>query len=312
MVKRESCNYTHGGDIYTLSEELRIEPSEIMDFSSSLNPIGPPSSVMKIIRNLKKKDIMPYPDSSSRRLKGIIGDIYGVKPEDIVCGNGSTEIIYLIMKALRPRRLIIPAPTFNEYERAFNLYGKRDVLYFYLKEDDNFDISIDDLMEFISRNLLPDETIVFLCNPNNPTGRLIKRDDMLSLSEYAEREGFYLIIDEAFMDFVPDESMINMTRSLRYTIILRSLTKFFGMAGLRLGYGVFHPEISKKINEYKEPWSVNTIAQLAGINALMDMEFIKRTLRFIKNEKRYFENNLETSGIEYIPSYVNYYLIRKS
>ncbi len=311
MVNQVSSRYRHGGDIYSLAEELMVKPSNILDFSSSLNPIGPPPSVMKMIKNLKKMDIMPYPDSISRRLKRVIGENHNLEPEYIVCGNGSTEIIYLIMKALRPQRLIIPVPTFNEYERAFNLYGKRDnIFYFYLKDNENFEIRINDLIEFTLKNLIPDETIVFLCNPNNPTGRLIKRDDMFYISQSAERYRFYLVIDEAFMDFVPYESIINMSRPMRYTIVLRSLTKFFGIAGLRLGYGIFHPDLSKIINEYKEPWSVNTIAEMAGINALQDRGFIEKTLRFMKNERRYFEKNLKASGIEYIPSDVNYYLIR--
>jgi threonine-phosphate decarboxylase len=152
--------------------------------------------------------------------------------------------------------------------------------------------------------------MIFICNPNNPTAGLIKKSDMLSIAEAARDNACYLVVDEAFIDFIPRESIATEVQSNPYLIVLRSLTKFYALSGLRIGYAVIHPELSEAIKLIKEPWTVNTLAQLAGAAALKDADYATKTFRIIEEEKAYLERGLKRMGIKYYPSHINFYLLR--
>ena len=150
----------------------------------------------------------------------------------------------------------------------------------------------------------------FLCNPNNPTGRALKKADAIKIADASRKLKCYLIIDEAFIDFVPEESVIKEVGKNPYLIVLRSLTKFYALSGLRIGYGVFPLNITETIKKHKEPWTVNTLAQTAGIAAFNDTAFKKKTFRVIKQEKDFLEKEFKRLEISYVPSQANYYLLR--
>lgn len=295
---------THGGNIYILSEKLRLNEKNIIDFSASINPLGIPESVNSAIKD-NIKYLYNYPDPDAKRLRLQIAKHHKINLESIICGNGSTELIYLVARALRPERVLIPAPTFSEYERACKTSSKFKVQSLKLKSENNFDIETENFI-----NSMKGCEMAFLCNPNNPTGRVLKKADVIKIADASKKLKCYLIIDEAFIDFVPEESVIQEVEKNPYLIVLRSLTKFYALSGLRVGYGVFPLNITETIKKHKEPWTVNTLAQTAGIAAFNDTAFKKKTFRVIKQEKDFLEKKFKRLEISYIPSEANYYLLR--
>jgi threonine-phosphate decarboxylase len=308
----------HGGNIYRLAEELKIQERKIIDFSASINPLGISKKVKAEIRkNLKY--LNKYPDPESKRLRKYIAQYHGIEPEMILCGNGSTELIYLIIRALKPERVLIPAPTFSEYERAVLIDQGSETLkqggqieYLLLKEKDGFEIKPEEFIHAMAGNnsLVTPCDMAFLCNPNNPTGLLLRKDNVIKIAEEAKRQNCYLVVDEAFIDFCPEDSVINLVRDNPYLIVLRSMTKFYALSGLRIGYGVFPSQLIERLKTFKEPWSVNSLAQRAAVVALKDNAYRAETYRLIKEEKRFIENRLKRMGINYFPSRTNFYLLR--
>ncbi|MCX7914355.1 MAG: threonine-phosphate decarboxylase CobD [Thermodesulfovibrionales bacterium] len=293
----------HGGNIHKFAREFKISKNRIIDFSASINPLGLSPLV---VRKLKEIDnsMCYYPDPETKELREVLSNYLRIDEDTIICGNGSTELIYLCVKALRPSIALIPAPTFSEYERACRLFGVK-IRYCLLKREDNFDLIP---KRFIKK--MENSTIAFLCNPNNPTGRLVNRDDILEIADRARRLKCYLVVDEAFIDFLPEHSVIGEVKRNPYLIVLRSMTKFYALASIRLGYGVFHSNIIKTILRYKEPWTVNAIAQKAGVIALEDTQYREKTLEIIKKGKSLMEKGLKRIPVEFVPSMVNYYLLR--
>ncbi len=300
---RNEDNGGHGGDVYSASEASGIPAAEILDFSASINPLGVPPSVRAAIReHIPLLD--RYPDSTSRDFRKALERLYGLDRSVIVCGNGSTEIIYLTVRALRPRNVLIPAPTFSEYERAC-LWDGATVRHHALDERDRFDMDPESFVDAMRGC-----DMAFLCNPNNPTGRLVRREDMLRIAEGAIAHECLLVVDEAFIDFCPDHSLIQEVEENPFLVVMRSLTKFYALSGLRLGYGVFPSQIVEKVLQAKEPWTVNTLAQRAGIAAIHDKAYAGRSRSLMSREKVFLERELAKLGIEHLPSPANYYLLR--
>ncbi|MBA4349305.1 MAG: threonine-phosphate decarboxylase [Thermodesulfovibrio sp.] len=319
----------HGGDIYRASQELGIAEEKIIDFSASINPLGIPETV---IADIKKNAVncRHYPDSEARQLVSHLAKIHRINPESIICGNGSTELIYLVVRALKPDKVLIPAPTFSEYERACRMNEELRVMSYELRKENNFDLNPDEFTSAmggdgnldagthnseitpsrITHNSSRTFDMAFICNPNNPTGRLIKKSDMLKIVDSAKSHKCYLVIDEAFIDFSPQDSMLRDVRNNPYLIVLRSMTKFYALAGLRIGYGVFPLHIVETLRKHKEPWTVNTLVQRAGMIAADDVAYKQETLSLIKKEKTFLKDGFKKLNIDYIPSSANYYLIR--
>lgn len=292
----------HGGNIYRFAEERKVSEKQILDFSASINPLGLSKMVISEMQRIDRS-MYHYPDPEARQLKEALSTYHGVSSESLICGNGSTELIYLCVRALKPQTVLIPAPTFSEYEKACLISGAR-IKYHYLNKDNNFKVEPD---EFIQDMRGVDLT--FICNPNNPTGHLIERDKLLKIANAAKERRCHLIVDEAFIDFIPDNSIIHEVIDNPYLIVLRSMTKFYALSAFRLGFGVFHPSTVHNILKYKEPWTVNTLAQIAGIAALKDDEYKQQTYEVITAGKALMEEGFRRLTIRYLPSSVNYYLL---
>jgi threonine-phosphate decarboxylase len=332
------CNsFEHGGNIYRFAEELKIQERKVIDFSSSVNPLGVSKKVKAEIRK-HLKYLHSYPDPEAKRLRKRLSQYHGIDPETILCGNGSTELIYLIVRTLNPQRVLIPVPTFSEYERACSINCKSQVTSHKLKEENNFDIDPDDFIKAMEGKLpnppsppftrggqggLNNSPLIthhsslsfdmaFLCNPNNPTGRLLKGEYVRKVADAAKELKCYLIVDEAFIDFCADDSVIKDVGKNPYLIVLRSMTAFYALSGLRLGYGVFPQHIIDRLKAYKEPWTVNNLSQRAAVAALKDKFYTSETLRLIKEEKRFFEKSFKKIGIEFFDSDTNFYLLKTS
>jgi len=306
----------HGGNIYRLAEDLGIKEDEIADFSASINPLGVPGSVLSEIKNNMKR-LCNYPDPDANKLRAAISKHIGADPESIICGNGSTELIYLIIRALKPEKVLIPAPTFSEYERALN--DPQKVRCLVLWETNGFEINPDKFISAMSGNdssasyktsLTTSVDMAFLCNPNNPTGRLLPRASVIKIADAARDLKCYLVVDEAFIDFSPGDSVVKEVENNPYLIVLRSMTKFYALTGLRVGYGVVPPTILDTIKKYKEPWTVNTLAQMSGIAVLNDITYRDETYKFIRYEKKTLEDGFKLLNIQFYPSAANYYLIK--
>jgi threonine-phosphate decarboxylase len=334
-------------NIYRLAEELKMQERKIMDFSASINPLGVSKKVKAEIRK-HLKYLHNYPDTDTKRLRKRLAQYHGIDPETILCGNGSTELIYLIPQALKPKRVLIPVPTFSEYERACKASGELRVMSYELKRENNFDINPDEfisVMRGISQNTegrrqntvppthpspsrgegkgggetldsglwtLDSVDMAFLCNPNNPTGRLLRSGDVKKIAEKAKGLKCYLIVDEAFIDFCPEDTVINTVQNNPYLIVLRSMTNFYALSGLRIGYGVFPKHLIEILKGYKEPWTVNSLAQRAAVIALKDKVYRDETFRVMKEEKKFFEKGFRKLGIEFFPSDANFYLLKTS
>jgi len=295
----------HGGNIYRIAEMTGIVPEKVIDFSASINPIGPSelaiTEIKKAIKNLQF-----YPDPEAKILKKTISELYAIKQDFILCGNGSIELIYLIARALKPSKVLIPVPTFEEYERAVKIAKKEvEITYFHLKSEDFFKIDTELFIKSI-----PGHDMVFLCNPNNPTATVLHKEELLYIIKAASEHKCYIVIDEAFIDFLPDNTVIKEVEKYPYLIVLRSLTKFYALTGLRIGYGVFPLRLMDRMLAFKEPWTVNTLAIHAASVILIDDKFRKDTFKWLKREKTFIEEGLKKLNIQFFPSVVNFYLLK--
>ena len=314
----------HGGNIYKVFREKNLK--EILDYSSNINPYGIPESLKKrITENLEILERYPDPDYVELREK--LAHLNKVGMSDIVLGNGATEIIFLFMKVINPKKILIVSPTFGEYERAVKAVGtsrnsidlscsddnknienkKIEIEYFELKESDDFKLNIGNLKNELEKKY----DLLIICNPNNPTGKFLKLAQTEEILKECNKYDTKLFIDEAFIEFLADrmkESIINTEENKKNLFVTRAFTKFFAIPGLRLGYGMyFDKELEKKISEKKEPWSVNNIAEMAGLTVLDDTEYIEKTLKWIVEEKIYMYEKLnEISGIKSYETEVNF------
>lgn len=322
----------HGGNIYKIFREKNIK--EILDYSSNINPYGIPESLKKrITENLEILERYPDPDYVELREK--LAYLNKVDISNIILGNGATEIIFLFMKVINPKKILIVSPTFGEYERAVKVtervedssilrdsnkkkydeksFGKQkiEIEYFELKESDDFKLNIHNLKNELEKKY----DLLIMCNPNNPTGKFLKLDETEEILKECNKYNTKLFIDEAFIDFLKDgikESIINTKEDKQNLFVTRAFTKFFAMPGLRLGYGIyFDKKLEKRISEKKEPWSVNNIAEMAGLTVLDDTKYIEETLKWIAEEKTYvYEKLNEISGIKPYKTEVNFITVK--
>lgn len=305
----------HGGNIYRLAEELKIQERNVIDFSTTINPLRTSKKIKAEIRkNLKY--LHNYPDHDSRRLRKRLAQYHKIDMENIICGNGSTELIYLIARTLRPQRVLIPAPTFLEYERAISITGsiekRAQIEYLFLKAEYDFRINPDEFVYVLQKGAESSRSfdMAFLCNPNNPTSKLLKKDAVLTIAEGARKEKCYLVVDEALIDFCSDETVIKEVEHNPYLIVLRSMESFYALSGLRFGYGIFPENLIARLNEQREPWTVNSLSQRAAVVALKDKGYRKETVKIITEEKEFLEKNFKKLGIEFTSSDTNFYFIR--
>ncbi len=250
-------------------------------------------------------NLVNYPDPDAKALADAIAAFHEIDASSIICGNGSTELIYLLPRVFKPASVLITAPAFSEYERACKFNYELRITNYELKEENQFSIDPD---LFIERMQGCD--MAFLCNPNNPTGDILERDEVLRIAQAAEDLKCMLVVDEAFIDFRPGESVIKEVQDNQYLIVLRSMTKFHAITGLRVGYVVLHDSMVEKVRRMKEPWTVNNLAQKAAIAAITDNGYSDETYRLMETEKEYIEGSLKKMGVHFFPSAANYYLLK--
>lgn len=295
----------HGGNIKQICVKYGINSDEIIDFSASINPLGCPAVVRKAVSD-QFNDILHYPDSQCTDLRKTIAEKIPCNESNVIIGNGSNELFYLIPRALKPKKGVLLQPTFGEFKDAF-CNSNIEVVEI-INDDKDFPV----INTNTSMLKSVEDCMSFLCNPNNPTGQLIRKEDIIELVN--DNPNRLIVIDEAFMDFVEDDekySVIKDAPLMDNLIVVRSLTKFYGFPGLRLGYLVSNESIVTKLMRYKEPWTVNIIAQIAGMAAINDKEFAINTRQYVSGEKTFLYDGLtKINGIHPFQPTVNFILVR--
>ncbi len=295
--------YGHGGDIYSYSGD-RV----LLDFSSNINPLGLPPAVEKALQ-VSAGACTVYPDPHCRAVSEKIGEYENVPFGSILCGNGAADLIYRIAYGLKPKKALLFAPTFSEYEQAVRQSG--GAVYYYGLRDENEFVPQRDFLRMLD-STQPD--IVFLCNPNNPTGKTVAKELMTETAVWCQSNNAVLVIDECFLDFVRNGkalSMIGETEKNPNIIILKAFTKFFAMPGLRFGYLVCgSEELRKKIWKAGQPWSVSGVAQLCGAAALSDKTYIEQTKKLIPRFRENLQTELEKLPLRVYSGAANYILFR--
>jgi threonine-phosphate decarboxylase len=297
----------HGGNVYKVALERRMSVERIVDFSASINPLGFPTSGLRAIRSALKQ-IVHYPDPDCWQLRQVLAQQCRVDPDMILVGNGSTELIHLLPRALAIKSALIIGPTFEEYAHALMDAGSV-VQYVHAKREERFRPPLQEVLRllFAKRSRFD---AVFLCNPNNPTGQVMNRPALCELAEVVERLQGWLIVDEAFIDYCQEQSVVSMLKEHPRMVVLHSLTKFYAMPGLRVGYLLGASKVVDRLKDRQPPWSVNSLAQEVSCAVLQDDVYARKSRVFMEKERSRFVRGLRSvSGIRVYPSAANFVLI---
>jgi threonine-phosphate decarboxylase len=298
---------THGGNVHKVARERGIPVDHIVDFSASINPMGPPIAGLRAIRSALKQ-IVHYPDPDCWKLRQELAHQRGVDPDMILIGNGSTELIHLLPRALAIKSALIIGPTFEEYARALMAAGS-SVQYVHARREERFRPPGEEVLQQLSLKRSRFDA-VFLCNPNNPTGQVMTRQIVRELVEVVDRQEGWFIVDEAFIDFCLRQSVVSMLRAHPRMIVLRSLTKFYAMPGLRIGYLIGACKVVDRLKDCQPPWSVNSLAQEVFHTVLRDHTYATQSRIFMRHERSRFVHGLRSLfGVRVYPSAANFFLI---
>lgn len=287
--------YVHGGDIF----EKEIE----LDFSVNTNPLGMPE---KVIETAKAAVVCAekYPDYSNRRLCNALGDAYGVPGKYIICANGAAALIYELLWAIRPKNAMVAVPTFLEYENALKAV-KAEVWYHFLDETRGFAPGESLLLDIQEKK----PEVLFLCNPNNPTGRLIPQNFLEKVLAVCEENKTRLVLDESFLGFTKGESAAGYLKEHKGLFLIGGFTKLFCMPGLRSGYGIcWDEDFLERIHSSRQDWNLTTVSQEASIVALGEHKYMEETKKLIWQEREFLVKGLQKLGIRVYDSDANFLL----
>lgn len=281
MLKHK--DHFHGSDLEKIQEIYGINKDEIVSFSANVNPLG----VSPLLRSTLASHIdaiTSYPDREYTSLRNSIANYCGTDAANVIVGNGSTELISLFIQIEHPKKALIIGPTYSEYEREISL-GGGTTLYYPLQESDNFRLDIDDFITHLNESI----DLLVICNPNNPTSSCITRSEMRHILDACKRHDIYVMVDETYVEFADnmDEiSSVPLTNDYNNIVILRGTSKFFAAPGLRLGYAITgNLDLIKEINTRKNPWTINSLAVVAGEIMFSDTDYIKKTKALISSER---------------------------
>ncbi|MBO5524305.1 MAG: aminotransferase class I/II-fold pyridoxal phosphate-dependent enzyme [Roseburia sp.] len=281
MIKHK--DHFHGSDLEKIEEIYGIKKEEIVSFSANVNPLGV-SPLLRSALSEKIDAITTYPDREYTSLRKCIAAYCGTEYENVIVGNGSTELISLFIQIEHPKKALVIGPTYSEYEREIAL-GGGTTLYYPLKESDNFKLNVEDFLTHLNESI----DLLVICNPNNPTSSSIKRGEMRHILDACKQHDIYVMVDETYVEFADDMeeiSAVPLTNYYNNIVILRGTSKFFAAPGLRLGYAVTgNRDLIKAINTRKNPWTINSLAVVAGETMFRDREYIEQTKRLISSER---------------------------
>ena len=299
----------HGSDIEKICEVYHLDPKNIIKFGANVNPLGLSENVKQQLAS--RLDILSsYPDRDYTTLRNTISEYCNVPAEFILPGNGSSELIALLIQERNPKHTLILGPTYSEYSRELSFSGSTQE-YYHLREEYNFVLNVDDLCQTLEGNY----DFLIICNPNNPTSSAITREDLQKLLTFCAEKNIFVMIDETYVEFAPDISEITavtLTKEFTNLMVLRGVSKFYAAPGMRLGYGITgNLDFLKKMKEKQVPWSLNSLGALAGELMLQDKDYIHRTRELILSERtRLLQALVEIPTYKTYPAYANFILLK--
>lgn len=308
MVVKEARG--HGGNVYAAARDLRRSVRTILDFSASINPLGPSPDVRRTLA-AGMRLIEHYPDPDCVSLRRVLASRWKLSPEHFVIGNGSTELIDLIPRALQIRSALIVGPTFSEYADALHRAGVRIRAVLAMRSD-GYRPPLEKVMRYFrlhgKKGQAPD--CIFLCNPNSPTGQACEGSELMSVIKKADRLRTWIVLDETFVEYCHECSMLPCLSRYPRLLLLRSFTKFYALPGLRIGYSVSSPRTAAVLRQSQPPWSVNALAQRAAEMAIQDRVHTRRSLRYLRLERERLVGELSSlPGLTLFPSRANFLLL---
>ncbi len=300
---------SHGGDVWGFSRKYGIPLDRVLDFSGPINYLGPsPKAVEAIKQNANL--VRFYPDPNPVTLRQEIAAYVGhdISPDNVILGNGSIELIYTIAEPFpRGFKAVIPVPSFTEYEKAALRVGGEPI---FVQLPVDFTLNINDIKQAVT----DDARIMCICNPHSPSGTLYSKEDVIELVEFCQKRNIIFSIDENYIEFSPkgeDTTVAGFVNKYENLFVIRSVTKFYGMPGIRFGYGIAATKLVDTLQTVKLPWSINGLAGLAVLAAFKDKEFIQKTKRSIADEKARLAKTLtEIGGLKVFPSETNFLLAK--
>ncbi|HOO54593.1 MAG TPA: threonine-phosphate decarboxylase CobD [Methanothrix sp.] len=302
FAEAEACH--HGGKIREKADSLDLDQEELLDFSANINPLGHPPLEDLILREMKW--VGHYPDNDYVEFRRACAKFVGVDPKNIVPGNGSSELMRLFAEALIEEgdKVVITEPTFGEYEAQSRLFGAEIV---HVPRGIN---APKDPKDFLDDSILEVAKAVFICNPNNPTGTLLNRSTIADLAERCEKAETFLFVDEAFIELAdPDQTVADVAPKMEHIFVVRSLTKSFGVPGIRLGFGIAGDRLAGVMNKTRLPWSISSLASAAGTHLLGQNDHLIKSRQVIKEELSWLSGELRRLGLDPVDSSVNFILV---
>ena len=292
----EMERFQHGGDTYGLGD--------VVDFSASLNPIGLPIHVVRALK-VAAANFDAYPDPLCRDLTAALLEREGVPAGRLVVTAGASDALSRIAATIRPHKVLVCSPCYSGYEQALHNLWPR-VVHHSLVAREDFDVT-DRFLDYIE----PDMDLVFLCTPNNPTGRAIPREMLCKILRMAARWGTFVVVDECYIDFTEEHSCVSLLDRFPNLIVVKAFTKTYAMAGFRLGYCMFgRDDLAKAVKESGDPWAVSAPAQVAGLAALEVPGYLDLTREYVTEQRAYLEDGLRSLGMLVIPSCANFILFQ--
>ena len=300
----------HGSDIEKICEYYHLKKEDIINFGANVNPLGLSASVKAALAS--HLDILSsYPDREYTSLREVLSAYCRIPSDYILPGNGSSELISLLIDALSPKHTLILGPTYSEYSRELSFSGSTQE-YYHLKEEQDFRLDADDLCTVLDKG---NYDLLIICNPNNPTSSAILHDDMEKLLCFCADHGVFVMIDETYVEFAPDiEAVTAVPFTQRFTnlCVLRGVSKFFAAPGMRLGYAVTgNPDFLRKMKEKQIPWSLNSAGAYAGELLFQDQDYIDRTRQLILTERgRMYDALSQLASFKVFQPYANFLLLK--
>ncbi len=294
----------HGGQLWQIADHFGIPASELLDFSANINPEGPPTAVLSALRAAPNEPsiLTNYPDLDEMELRQSLARYAGVRPENVVVANGFVPLLDAALRVLPIRSCLVPVPAFVEYHRALER-SCIEMIPHALTPDSDFSCNAAELFSNSCDAIL-------LANPQNPSGVLCSRETMLRIVEEAAQRKICILLDEAFIDYRPELSLASEIDSFPSLVVFRSVTKFFGIAGLRVAYAVADTELCRRLQQAIAPWSVTTLASLATCAAVRDEAFARQTIALNNERRDQMEKAIRKLGIHVYPSAANFLLLR--
>ena len=300
---------SHGGDVWGFSRKYNIPLEKVLDFSGPINFLGPSPKAVEAVKECARL-IRFYPDPNPIELKMEIAKYvgHGVDAANIILGNGSIELIYMITEIFPSGfKAVIPVPSFTEYEKAaLRVHGEA----VFVQLPENFALET----QSIKKAIEDDTRIVYICNPHSPSGTLYNREKILDILDFCHKKNVILSVDENYIEFTgktKDTTMVGYVKKYENLYVIRSVTKFYGMPGIRFGYGIAAENLVDELQTVRQPWSINSLAGFATLAAFKDTEFIENTKRTIAKERAQFAKMLSEIGDFHVfPSETNFLLVK--